>query len=106
MKAKFDTIMLPIGKTLIAADQQSHLSFDAFFQNTMFHEVAHGLGIKNTLDGEGTVREALKDQASSRSKEHTSELQSLMRISYAVFCLKKKKKQKATYSKYQIQHTT
>src|SRR3546814_3769452 len=30
--------------------------------------------------------------ASSRSEEHTSELQSLMRISYAVFCLKKKKK--------------
>src|SRR3546814_4396953 len=30
----------------------------------------------------------------SRSEEHTSELQSLMRISYAVFCLKKKKKQK------------
>src|SRR3546814_7566628 len=31
--------------------------------------------------------------ASARSEEHTSELQSLMRISYAVFCLKKKKKQ-------------
>src|SRR3546814_8067638 len=31
-----------------------------------------------------------------RSEEHTSELQSLMRISYAVFCLKKKKKQKIT----------
>src|SRR3546814_8710302 len=31
---------------------------------------------------------------SRRSEEHTSELQSLMRISYAVFCLKKKKKQK------------
>src|SRR3546814_7919303 len=31
---------------------------------------------------------------SSRSEEHTSELQSLMRISYAVFCLKKKKNQK------------
>src|SRR3546814_7417746 len=30
----------------------------------------------------------------SRSEEHTSELQSLMRISYAVFCLKKKKQQK------------
>src|SRR3546814_4188555 len=30
----------------------------------------------------------------SRSEEHTSELQSLMRISYAVFCLKKKKKRK------------
>src|SRR3546814_6748291 len=57
--------MLPSGKTLSAADQQSHLSFDAFFQNTMFHEVAHGLGIKETLDGKGTVRKALKDQASS-----------------------------------------
>src|SRR3546814_2880701 len=32
--------------------------------------------------------------ASGRSEEHTSELQSLMRISYAVFCLKKKKKKK------------
>jgi hypothetical protein len=28
----------------------------------MFHEVAHGLGIKNTIDGKGTVREALKEQ--------------------------------------------
>src|SRR3546814_10897925 len=36
-----------------------------------------------------------------RSEEHTSELQSLMRISYAVFCLKKKKKQCTT-----IQHIT
>src|SRR3546814_1515417 len=34
-----------------------------------------------------------KPPTSSRSEEHTSELQSLMRISYAVFCLKKKKKQ-------------
>jgi hypothetical protein len=65
MQAKFDRIMLPIAHELIAADQQEHLTFDAFFQNTMFHEVAHGLGIKNTLDGKGTVRKALKDQASS-----------------------------------------
>src|SRR3546814_2228018 len=35
--------------------------------------------------------EAGFDQAGRRSEEHTSELQSLMRISYAVFCLKKKK---------------
>src|SRR3546814_2101547 len=33
-------------------------------------------------------------QADARSEEHTSELQSLMRISYAVFCLQKKKKHK------------
>src|SRR3546814_5130707 len=36
---------------------------------------------------------------SSRSEEHTSELQSLMRISYAVFCLKKKQTQHTTYFK-------
>src|SRR3546814_8520462 len=35
----------------------------------------------------------------SRSEEHTSELQSLMRISYAVFCLKKKKRQNTTHHK-------
>lgn len=65
MQAKFDKIMLPIAKALIADDQQSHLTFDAFFENTMFHEVAHGLGIKQTLTGKGMVRGALKDQASS-----------------------------------------
>ncbi len=65
MKAKFEQIMLPIAHELIADDQQNNLTFDAFFQNTMFHEVAHGLGIKNTLDGKSTVRKALKDQASS-----------------------------------------
>ncbi len=65
MQAKFDKIMLPIAKALIADDQQSHLTFDAFFENTMFHEVAHGLGIKQTLTDKGLVRTALKDQASS-----------------------------------------
>ncbi len=63
MRAKFDKILLPIADALIAESQRSHVTFDAFFSNTMFHEVAHGLGIKNTLDGRGTVREALKEHA-------------------------------------------
>jgi len=65
MQAKFDKIMLPIAGELIAADQLPNVTFDAFFQNTMFHEVAHGLGIKNTLDGKGTVSHALKEYASN-----------------------------------------
>ncbi|MHC2991670.1 Zn-dependent hydrolase [Pontibacter sp. HJ8] len=65
MKAKFDKIMLPITDELIAEDQKQHVTFDAFFANTMFHEVAHGLGIKNTINGKGTVREALKEHASA-----------------------------------------
>src|SRR3546814_1625964 len=43
------------------------------------------------LDGPGASAPAAG--CTARSEEHTSELQSLMRISYAVFCLKKKKKQ-------------
>ena len=65
MRAKFDKILAPIAGLLIAPDQRQHIKFDAFFADTMFHEVAHGLGIKRTLTGRGTVREALKDQASS-----------------------------------------
>src|SRR3546814_6178179 len=42
---------------------------------------------------EGAVKTPPSPPACGRSEEHTSELQSLMRISYAVFCLKKKKKQ-------------
>src|SRR4249919_3236093 len=63
--AKFDHILLPIAKELIAEDQIGHVTFEAFFEDTMFHEVAHGLGIKNTLDGKGTVTQALKEYASS-----------------------------------------
>jgi len=65
MQAKFDKILVPIAGLLIAADQRQHVTFDAFFANTMFHEVAHGLGIKRTVDGKQTVREALLDIASS-----------------------------------------
>lgn len=65
MRAKYDKILLPISKELIVPEQQKNISFDAFFANTMFHEVAHGLGIKNTITNKGTVREALKEHTSA-----------------------------------------
>jgi hypothetical protein len=65
MKAKFEKILEPIADVLIDPSQRRHVKFDAFFANTMFHEVAHGLGIKNTIDGKGTVRKALKEHASA-----------------------------------------
>ena len=65
MQAKFEKILEPIAGVLIDAAQRKHVTFDAFFANTMFHEVAHGLGIKNTIDGSSTVRAALLDVASS-----------------------------------------
>jgi hypothetical protein len=65
MQAKFDKILVPISDLLIAEDQRKHVKFDAFFENTMFHEVAHGLGLGNTIDKNSTVREALKDAYTS-----------------------------------------
>lgn len=64
IRAKFDSILVPLANILIAEDQRQHITFDAFFGNTMFHEVAHGLGVKNTINGRGTVREALREHAS------------------------------------------
>lgn len=65
MKAKFEKILVPISEVLIDESQRKHITFDAFFANTMFHEVAHGLGVKNTINGNGTVRTALKDHSSA-----------------------------------------
>jgi len=64
MQAKFEKILMPISKELIDAEQQKYIKFDAFFANVMFHEVAHGLGIKKTITGKGFVRAALKEQYS------------------------------------------
>jgi hypothetical protein len=69
MRAKFDRIMVPIAQALVADDQVARVTFDAFFANVMFHEVAHGLGINNTVNGKGTVRTALKEHASALEEE-------------------------------------
>src|SRR3546814_7304661 len=67
-----------------------------------------GNAVEETLRFDGSsqiiVRRAGKD-VTMRSEEHTSELQSLMRISYAVFCLKKKKRTIHTYNKHS-KHTS
>lgn len=65
MKAKFDKILLPIGNELIEESQRQHLNPDAFFWNVTFHEVAHGLGVKETVNGRGSVDEALGSSKTS-----------------------------------------
>lgn len=59
MQAKFDNMVKPIANLMLSEAQAAKVNFDAFFNNVMFHEVAHGLGVKNTVNGKGTVREAL-----------------------------------------------
>jgi hypothetical protein len=65
VRAKFDRILMPIAQELIVPDQLHNVTFDAFFGNVMFHEVSHGLGIKNTINGKGLVRTALKERYSA-----------------------------------------
>lgn len=60
MQAKFENMVVPIAARVIAPSQQKNITFNAFFNNVMFHEVAHGLGIKNVVGNDRlTVREAL-----------------------------------------------
>src|SRR3546814_4132002 len=83
-----------------------------FPYTTLFRSI--DLRMRKPLDFDGfelsgSVRgryETLADKIDPlvRSEEHTSELQSLMRISYAVFCLKKKKPQTPTQQQNQLQH--
>lgn len=63
MKAKYETILVPIANLLIDDSQLENVKFDAFFGNVCYHEVAHGLGVKNTP--KGNLRQALKEQYSA-----------------------------------------
>jgi hypothetical protein len=63
MRAKFERIVQPTADLLLAPDQRKHVRFDSTFEAIMFHEIAHGLGIKHTTDGLRTVQDALADQA-------------------------------------------
>ncbi len=65
MKAKFDKILIPISEVVLDPAQRKYVKFGAFFENTMFHEAGHAMGIKNTLDGKQSAREALKEVYSS-----------------------------------------
>ena len=55
MKAKFDKILMPIGQLIVTPEQQKYLNFDAFFWNVTFHEVAHELGVKQTINTNESV---------------------------------------------------
>src|SRR3546814_10757880 len=81
-REKFLHTRFPIGQ---AVTQKGEIARKTWFR---CHGMV-GIGIKRVIDGHTTLR---TKRAISRSEEHTSELQSLMRSSYAVFCLKKTKK--------------
>src|SRR3546814_10551684 len=91
---------------------RSWMGFDSEFSRRLGQAGLIGLMLPEEYGGAGLgpfsrfviVEELLSAGApvsAHRSEEHTSELQSLMRISYAVFCLKKKKKKRSQSNRYQ-----
>lgn len=64
IRAKFDDILQPINQILIAEDQQAQVTYEAFFSNTLFHEIAQDLGVQDIRGGNGSVHGALREYAS------------------------------------------
>ena len=65
IRAKYNHIVSPTGEVLLEPDFAEHLSSDAFLWNIAFREVAHGLGVKETVNGLGSVEEALGNVAAT-----------------------------------------
>ena len=66
--AKYLKIIMPAGRLLVTRDQSANLSSKAFFWNTVMREIAHGIGVKETVNGKGSVTEALGDEALTLEK--------------------------------------
>ena len=68
IKEKFNTTVFPLGSVLLTHEEQPHLDADAFYWNIVFREVAHGLGVAETVNGKGSVKEALGNEAETWEK--------------------------------------
>src|SRR3546814_8202012 len=78
--------------TTLFRSKRVGLSFEQFTRAVLLAQNEFSAFLKTEENERGELLETLT--GNNRSEEHTSELQSLMRISYAVFCLKKKKPDK------------
>lgn len=63
VRARYDALVLPVAARLIVPEQGGEVSFDAFLLNSMMREMAHGLGLRRTIDDRNTVEAALREHA-------------------------------------------
>jgi len=63
IREKFNRTVFPVGMTLFEDTYQAHLDASAFYWNIVFREIAKGLGVKETVNGRGTVGDALGNEA-------------------------------------------
>jgi hypothetical protein len=83
--AKFEKVLVPISKVVLAAADQGNVTFDAFFTHILMHELMHGLGPHSiTVDGRATtVRQAMKE-ASSFLEEAKADISGLFALQHLV----------------------
>ena len=83
--AKFEKVLVPISKVVLAAADQSNVAFDAFFTHILMHELMHGLGPHSvTVDGRATtVRQAMKE-TSSYLEEAKADISGLFALQHLV----------------------
>jgi len=83
--AKFEKVLVPISKVVLAAGDQGNVAFDAFFTHILMHELMHGLGPHSiTVAGRATtVRQAMKE-ASSFLEEAKADISGLFALQHLV----------------------
>jgi hypothetical protein len=84
-EAKFSKVLVPISKVALAAGDQPHIAFDAFFTHILMHELMHGLGPHDiTVGGRATtVRQELKDTYSA-IEEAKADISGLWALQYLI----------------------
>ena len=74
IREKFNRTVFPAGMLLLEAEEQAHLDANAFYWNIVFREVAKGLGVKETVNGNGPVAEVLGSEALTIEKAKSNVL--------------------------------
>ncbi|MBU0486832.1 MAG: Zn-dependent hydrolase [Bacteroidetes bacterium] len=62
VKAKFETILMPIANILVDESQKANVTFDAFFNNIMFQKLSNLIGVKDFIEGKSDLKETLKEK--------------------------------------------
>ena len=74
IREKYNRTVFPAGMLLLETDDQAHLDAAAFYWNIVFREVAQSLGVKETVNGKGSVAEALGSEALTLEKAKSNVL--------------------------------
>ena len=74
IREKYNRTVFPAGMLLLESDDQAHLDASAFYWNIVFREVAQALGVKETVNGKGSVADALGNEALTLEKAKSNVL--------------------------------